>query len=169
MNAVLLVLLVEVAPFCFLISDAFPRCQPDPALAGPRPRRSRFWLRFAGVVIAIWLPVLVAFVAPLSEHAAGLVLVCGLTWGILVVALSRLVLFEGPRVDPGSADGDDGGPGPGGDDRPTPPAPIGGIPLLDAEPASTRLRDHRRPQWGPRPRRPVREREHLVSRLRPLT
>jgi hypothetical protein len=54
------------------------------------------------------------------------------------------------------------------DGPPTPPAPIGGIPLPDAEPSSTRVRDHRPPRPGLRPGRPVREREHLPLRLWPL-
>ena len=164
-----MVLLVEVIPISLLIAGAFRRFQLDPALAGPpRRRRSRFWLRFAGILIAIMLPALVALVAPLGEQTAGPLLMSGLPWGIVLVALARFVLFDRPGFDPGSADGDDEGPGPGGDGRPTPPAPIGGIPLPDAEPSSTRMRDHRAPQRTRRTRRPVRQRERLISRLWPL-
>lgn len=168
MNAVVLVLLVEAGPISLLIGLVFPSFQLDPAV--PRPplrRRSRFWLRFAGVVIALFVPLLVGLLAQLGEQVAGPLLLSGLPWGILVVALSRFVLFDGPGFDPGSADGDDQGPGPGGG-WPTPPAPIGGIPLLDAEPSSARLRDHRPPRRGVRPRRPVRQRERLISRLWPF-
>ncbi|HUA06110.1 MAG TPA: hypothetical protein VMB27_19535 [Solirubrobacteraceae bacterium] len=169
MKAVVMVLLVEAIPIGVLVGAVFPRLQLDPALAGPpRRRRSRFWLRLAGIVIAIWVPALVALVAPLGEQTAGPLLLAGLPWGILLVALSRFVLFDGPGLDPGSADGDDEGPGPDGDGRPTPPAPIGGIPLLDAEPFSTRVRDHRPPRRGLRPHRPVRQQERLGSRLWPV-
>lgn len=61
-----------------------------------------------------------------------------------------------PRNDSGSDDGWGRGPG----EPPTPPAPPrGGIPLLDADPAGVRLRDHRKlPEHLPRrERRPVRE------------
>jgi hypothetical protein len=130
-------------------------------------RRSRFWLRFAGVVITIVLPALVAILAPLGEQPKGMLFWLGLVWGMLLAALSWFVLFDGPGFDPGSADGDVEGPSPG-DDRPTPPSPIGGIPLPDAEPSLTRVRDHRPPRRAPRPRQPVRQREHLVSRLWPF-
>jgi hypothetical protein len=165
---VVVVLLIEAGPISALIGVVFPRCQLDPARAGPpRRRRSRFWLRFAGVFIALFFPLFVGLVARPGEQFAALVLLSGLPWGILVVALSRFVLFDGPGFDPGSADGDDQRPGPGGG-WPTPPAPIGGIPLLDAEPSSTRVRDHRPPRRGLRRRRPVRQRERLMSRLWPF-
>ena len=118
-----MVLLVEVIPIGVLVY-----VEPDAALRVRRRRRSRFWLRSAGVVLAMLLPALVAVLAPLGEQTAGPLLLFGLPWGTLVAALSRFVLFERPGSDPGSADGDDQGPGPG-DGRPTPPAPIGGIPL----------------------------------------
>jgi hypothetical protein len=164
-----MLLLVEAIPISILVWYAVPGHALDPALARPpRPRRSRFWLRFVGVLIAMMLPALVALVAPLREQTAGPLLLSGLPWGVVLVALSRFVLFDGPESDRGSADGDDGGPGPGGNGRPTPLGPIGGIPLLDAEPSAKRLRDHRPPRPGWRPRRPVRQRERLVSRLWPL-
>jgi hypothetical protein len=168
MKVAVLVLLVEAGPISLLIGVVFP-CRPlDPAVARPPlPRRSRFWLRFAGVAIALFVLLLVGLVARLGEQVAGPLLLSGLPWGILVVVLSRYVLFDAPGFDPGSADGDDDGPGPGGG-WPTPPAPIGGIPLLDAEPSSSRVRDHRPPRRGVRPRWPVRQRERLISRLWPF-
>ena len=127
MNVVVVVLLIEAGPISALLGVVFPRCQLDPLPGGPpRRRRSRFWLRFAGVFIALFFPLLVGLVARPGEQFAALVLMSGLPWGILVVALSRFVLFDGPGFDPGSADGDDDGPGPGGG-WPTPPAPIGGF------------------------------------------
>jgi hypothetical protein len=122
MNVVVVVLLIEAGPISALIGVVFPRCQLDPAPAGPpRRRRSRFWLRFAGVFIALFFPLFVGLVARPGEQFAALVLLSGLPWGILVVALSRFVLFAGPGFDPGSADGDDQRPGPRGG-WPTPPS-----------------------------------------------
>jgi hypothetical protein len=112
-------------------------------------------------------PGLVAILAPLNEQARGMLFWLGLVWGILLIAVSRLVLFHGGGWDPGPGDEDGEGPCPG-DGRPTPPAPIGGVPLPDAEPSSTRVRDHRPTRRASRPRRPIRERERLRSRLWPL-
>jgi hypothetical protein len=105
-----------------LLSD---RCRVSTLPARPRPcwppaaSPSRFWLRFDGLVIAICLPALVAVLAPLGEQTAGPLLVSGLPWGIVLVVLSRFVLFDGHDVDPGSTEDDDHGPGPGGDGRPS--------------------------------------------------
>ncbi len=157
-----MVSVVEAVPIGVLIGVVF---------ACRLRRRFRFWLRFAGVVIATVLPVLAMFAAALLAHigeqTAGPMLVSGLPWGIVLVPLSRFVLFHGPSFDPQSTDEDDQGPGPG-NGRPTPPAPTGGILLLDAGPSSTRVRDHRLPQQGLQPRRPVRERERLPLRMWPL-
>lgn len=136
----------------------------------PLCRRSGFWLRFAGVVMAIVLPALlslVAIVATLGEQTAGMLFWLGLVWGMLLIATSRSVLFHGRGLDPGRDDDNGEGAGPG-DGRPTPPSPIGGIPRLDAEPSSTRVRDHRPPRRATRPRQPVRQRERLVARLWPF-
>jgi hypothetical protein len=149
MRAVVVVLLVETIPIGVVVGAAFDR-----SLC----RRSRFWLRFAGVVIAIVLPELAAVVAPVDEQTVVTLILVGLGWGILLLVPSRFVLFHGWGFDPGSADDDGDGPGPE-DERPTPPSPLGGIPLPDAEPSSARVRDHRPPRRAARPRRPARERE----------
>jgi hypothetical protein len=158
MKAAVIVFSFEAIPLGVLIGSV---------RACPLYRRSRFWVRFAGVVIAMLLPDLVAILARVGEQAAGMMLWLGFVWGILLIAPSRYVLFHGWGPDLGPGDEDDEGPGPG-DDRPTPPAPIGGIPLPDAEPSLKRVRDHRSPQRASRPRRPVRERERHPSRLWPL-
>jgi hypothetical protein len=75
-----MVLSVESIPFGVLISLVFPHW-PDAALACPLRRRSRFWLRFAGVVIAMLLPDLVAILAPLGEQIAGPLVLLGFVWG----------------------------------------------------------------------------------------
>jgi hypothetical protein len=79
---------------------------------------------------------------------------------VCVAALIIPALREQPGLPPRSdSDSDDGwgrGPGP----PPTPPAPPGGgMPLLDAEPARVRLRDHGKLSDRPRrrERRPARE------------
>ena len=117
-----MVLSIEAIPLGVVISFVFPGCQPDAGLGRPLRRRSRFWLRFAGVVIAMLLPDLVAILAPLGEGPAGALLWSGFVWGLLLLVPSRFVLFHGsgPRPGPGEEDGE--GPGPG-DAGPTPPAP----------------------------------------------
>jgi hypothetical protein len=158
MKAVVTVLLYEMIPISALISVV---------VACPLSRRPRFWLRFIAVLIAMLLPDLVVIGAPLAEQTAGLLLWLGFAWGWLLLGSARVVLFQPPGVDPGP--GDDGGGGPGPEDgRPTSPAPFGGIPLPDAEPASVRVRDHRLPRHAPGPRRPARERPRLPSRPSPL-
>jgi hypothetical protein len=156
MKVVLVVLSFESLPFAVLIS----------VVAGcPLCRRSRFWLRLAALVLVMLLPDLTAiFVRPGEQTAPALVWL-GFVWGLMLVAVARFLLFRWEGPDPGP--GGDEGEGPdSGDGRPTPPAPIGGIPLPDAEPSSTRLRDHRQLPRVPRPRRPTRRRERVPSRLR---
>lgn len=135
-------------------------------LACPLYRRSRFWLRFALVLIALVLPDLVAFFAPVSGQAALMLVFLGCGWGLALLAPSRFVLFQGHGPDPEPGD-DGGGSGPEGG-RPTPPAPIGGVPLLDAEPWSTRLRECQPRGRRTRSRRRVSEPERSPSRSRPV-
>jgi hypothetical protein len=149
MTAVVAALSVETIPIGVLMGAALDRSL---------RRRSRFWLRFAVIVIAIVLPEVGAVLAPVDEQTLALLILGGLGWGILLLGVSWFVLFHGSRLDPGSGDDDDDGPGPE-DEGPTPPPPIGGVPLPDAEPSSTRLRDHRPPRRAARPRRPAREPE----------
>lgn len=157
MTVVVVVLSVEAIPIGVLVSAALDRSL---------RRRSRFWLRFTGIVIAIVLPELAAVVAPVGEQTLVTLILLGLGWGILLLVPSWSVLFHGWGQDPGSADDDGEGPGPE-DGRPTPRSPIGGIPLPDSEPSSARVRDHRPPRQALRPRRPARERERSPLRLWP--
>jgi hypothetical protein len=155
MKVVVVVLCFESLPIAVLISIVSGRAL---------PRRSRFWLRLVGVVVAMLLPDLAAIVVRPQEETAAALLWIGFVWGLMLVAAATFLLFqqEGPHPGPG----DDGGEGPdSGDGGPTPPAPIGGIPLPDAEPSSTRIRDHHPPRRAPRPRRPTRRRERQPSRL----
>jgi len=155
---VLVTLSIEAIPVGALISAAFERTL---------PRRSRFWPRVAALVTAMLLPSLVAIVAPVGEQAAVVLLFGGLGWGLLLFALSWFMLFHRGDLGPGATDDDSDGPGPE-DDRPTPLAPVGGIPLPDATPSRTRLRDHRLPRPQVLPRRRVRERERRLPRVLPL-
>lgn len=159
MTVLVVALSIEAIPIGVLVSAAFDRSL---------HRRSRFWLRFAGIGIVVVLPELAAVVAPVGEQTVGVLIWVGLAWGILLLVPSWFVLFRGWGFDPGSADDDHEGP-PGPEDRrPTPPSPIGGIPLPDAEPSSARVRDHRLPRRATHRRRPVRERERPPLRLWPL-
>ena len=71
MKAVVMVVFVEAIPFMVLYG----------VLGSPLGRRSRFWLRFAGIVIAMLLPVLVAILAPVGEQTALMLLLVGFGWG----------------------------------------------------------------------------------------
>ena len=85
------------------------------------------------------LPGLVAIVAPVGEQVAATLVWVGLGWGLLLFALSWFLLFDGRGFELGSADNDGGDPGPEDNPAwPTPPGPIGGIPLPDAELSATR-------------------------------
>jgi hypothetical protein len=99
----------------------------------------------------------------MSADAQLMLMIAGMhLLGLVCAAVLILpALREGPEFpphhsDPGSDDGWGRGPNP----PPEPPTrPGGGIPLLDAEPARVRLRDHRKlsEQLPRRERRPARE------------
>ena len=79
---------------------------------------------------------------------------------VCAVVLILPALRDRPDFPPRSDTGSDDGWGRGPDAPPKPPdPPRGGIPLLDAEQARVRLRDHRklRESLPRRERRPVRE------------
>jgi hypothetical protein len=155
MKVVVVVLCFESLPFAVLTSVVSGRA---------RSRRSKFWLRLFAVALGMLLPDLAALALRSDEQTAGVLLWIGFVWGLALAAAAAFLLFRPEGRDPGP--GDDGGEGPdSGDSRPTPPSPIGGIPLPDAEPSSTRLRDHRPLPRAPRPRRPSRRRERVPSRL----
>jgi hypothetical protein len=82
---------------------------------------------------------------------------------LIIPALRDEPGFPPRRSDPGSDDGWGRGP----DRPPAPPTPPrGGIPLPDAEPASVRLRDHRKlsDRLPKRERRPAREPDRMPVR-----
>lgn len=132
-------------------------------------RRSRFWLRFSGLVTCMVLPWLAALAGVGGEQETVTLLLVGLAWALLLVTLAPLLLFRGPGGDFGSSDDSGGGPGPE-DDRGGPDRPVRGIPLPDADPPAFRLRGPHTPRRPLHPRRaaPERERERRPSRLRPI-
>jgi hypothetical protein len=99
----------------------------------------------------------------MSGDAQLMLMIAGLHLLGLVCAAVLIIpaLRDSPDFPPGRPDsGPDDGWGRGPDAPPKPPdPPRGGIPLLDAEPARVRLRDHRTlREHLPRPeRRPARE------------
>lgn len=157
---VVMVLSLETIPLGILLSAT---CD------GSLRRRSRFWMRFAGFVVALTLPAVVLIAGSAvrlgSEQAAGTLLWGGFLWGLVLVALAPLLLFDGLGFSAGPADDDAGGPGPG-DDRPSPPGPIGGVPLPDAEQSSLRRRGAH-PAGAPTRGRPAREPKRMPSRVTP--
>lgn len=156
----LVVLSVMLIPVGVLISGAV-----DPKLH----RRPRFALRFTVTLSCVILPDLVlgaASIAGVFGTDPSSVLLGGLGWSLALLPLAPRLLFEPPGFDPGQSDEGGGGPH-SGDDRPSPPPPMGGLPLADAEQSSVRLR-------GPRPRRrsltrqrPAREPQRSPRRVLP--
>jgi hypothetical protein len=132
-------------------------------------RRSRFWWRFAALVVCMVLPWIVALVVAVGEQGVLTLLLVGLAWALLLVAMAPLLLFRGPGTDSGPSDDTGGGPGHGPDDGGRAPhGPVGGIPLPDGEPPASRVRGPHRPRRPMYPRRAAPERERRPSRLRPL-
>lgn len=139
MGLAIVALAVALIPVGALVSAARDRSM---------RRRPRFERRFVAFLFVVVLPeilVVIGAAAGFIGDQADILLLLGLFWGIVLLPLASLVLFHGPGFDPGQSD--EGGDGPdSGDDRPSPPLPLGGLPLPDADQSSTRLR-------GPRPRR----------------
>jgi hypothetical protein len=128
----------------------------------PRERKPHFWLRVAALPV---VPGLIAGVViacgelrllPDSVAATVLLaLVFLLIPGLMVVPA---LLYRKPGHHPDSSD-EDGGGGPGHPPPPAPPTPPrGGVPLLDADQARLRIREHGSSLGDVRrPRRPARE------------
>jgi hypothetical protein len=129
-------------------------------------RRSRFWLRFAGLVLCMIVPWMVALAAAGGEEAFFTLLWAGLAWGMLLAVLGQLLLFHPPDRDTGPSDDDGRGPGPDDDPRP-PDRPRGGIPLPDADQPATRVRGPHSPRPAWHVRRSTRERERRVTPQHP--
>jgi hypothetical protein len=127
-------------------------------------RRSRFWLRFAALLVCMALPWTAAFGRPGGDQGTLLLLLLGLAWALLLVALAPVLLFRRPGRGPRESDDSGGGPGPDGDRR-GPDRPAGGIPLPDSRQGAWRLRGPHahRPQL--RRRRAAPERERRPSRV----
>ncbi len=104
-------------------------------------RRSNFWARV--LLGCLSVPALVLSVALVAPQAA-----VALAWLMLMAAFIVVpaVSCLGPDSLPGASEEDDGGGS--GPDRPpvSPDPPNGGVPLPDADPSRTRLRDHGSPR-----------------------
>jgi hypothetical protein len=121
-------------------------------------RRPHFAARL--VALLFTPPALVGILA--AGYKSGVI---GAATGLLLLDTVLFVLLPGVLIAPTflfktrpSSDGDGGG-GSGPDDpEPEPQPPRGGVPLLDAEQAAVRMRDHNRPwrRWA-RPSRSPRE------------
>lgn len=143
--------------------------------AGARgERKPHFWLRVASLplVPALIAAILIAArelrLVPDAVAASLLLTVVFLTVPGLMLVPALLYRQPGSSADPSD---DEGGGGRGPGSPPSPPAPPtsprGGVPLPDAEPARTRLREHGRRIVGPRrPRRPAREPDRAPVRTR---
>jgi hypothetical protein len=145
--------------------------------ASSKERRPYFWLK---VTLLATSPVLfitalfgISLVVNLSDGVfTAIMSVMGIAWIPIFMVLIPGVLYKRPDPPPGESDGRGGG-GPGPDPPPRPPSPRGGIPLLDADQALKRARDHFGPSFGGRKkaRRPAREPERTPIRriITPVT
>ena len=123
------------------------------AAGSGRQRRSYFWARV--LLAALALPAFVAtlvgvarlHVLALSDDAATTLWPFLLFLGVIILMLVPGVLYRRSDPSPGPSEPDGGGgPGPGQPGL-SPDAPRGGIPLPDADQASSRARDHNRPKF----------------------
>ena len=137
---------------------AFGLCLGALGLAlGPKDqRREHFWVRLVAVPLVPGLALAITTaIVPNSSMQAVTRSLCLLAIPALLLAPALLYRPSGPPPGPSADEG--GGPGP---ERP-PPAPTrpgGGIPLLDAQQARARVRDHIRPRLAARRlRRPAGE------------
>jgi hypothetical protein len=139
------------------------------AVGSGRQRKSHFWVRFVLALLA--LPALMATLVgvarvsvPALEAAANplLTTLFGLGVSALMFVPGLLYRRSGPSPGPPESDGGGGmGPGP---PRPAPYGPRGDVPLLDAEQARARARDHHGPKLGDRkPRRPAHARPGRIK------
>jgi hypothetical protein len=125
-------------------------------------RRPRFWARVALTCLAIaaYLAVLFALVqvSVLSDGAASKLLPTLLLIGVGALICVPSLFYRKSASPPGASESDGGGgSGPQLPDSPFAP-PRGGIPLLDADQASARARDHLTPKFAaPTRRRPAHE------------
>ena len=135
------------------------------AVGAGRRRRSHFWVRFLLACLALpaLLPALVGVallrVLPLSDDAAKQVLTLLFFLGVIALMFLPGLLYRLSDPSPGPSESGEGGGGTGpGPPRPSPEGPPGDVPLLDADQARARARDHHRPTLGDRKqRRPAHE------------
>lgn len=127
-------------------------------IAGPamgRTRRSHFAARVFLTTIGLLTALLVVVAQNGFPETVAIRIWIGFT--VLALVTAPFVWYRNPGRFPGSSDSDGPG-GPGPDPPPPSPPPCGDVPLLDAEQALARVRDHNRPRLTERvPRRPARE------------
>jgi hypothetical protein len=135
------------------------------AVGSGRQRRSHFWVRAS--LAALALPALMAVlfgvarqrVLSLPDDDAGKELLTLLFFlGVIALMFVPGLLYRRSDSSPGPSESDGGGGTGPGPSRPSPSGPPGELPLLDAEQARARARDHDTPKLhDPMRRRPAHE------------
>ena len=124
------------------------------AVGSGRQRRSHFWFR--ALLAALALPAFMAVLfgvarqrvlsLPDDEVGKGLLTLMFLVGVIALMFVPGLLYRRSDSSSGPSESSGGGGPGPGQPPS-SPHAPAGGLPLPDAEQASTRARDHNGPKF----------------------
>jgi hypothetical protein len=127
-------------------------------ITGPAMGRRRR-AHFAARVLLTTLGLLTALMLAVTQRGLPETVAIRIWIALTVLALvtAPFAWYRSPGRFPGSDSDGPGGPGP---DQPWPPSPSqrGDVPLLDAEQAHARMRDHNRPKlFGHRARRPASE------------
>ena len=134
------------------------------AVGSGRQRRSHFRVRFllASLALPALLPALVGVallrVPLLSDDAAKQLLTLLFFLGVIGLMFVPGVLYSVSDPSQGRSESDGGGGTGPGPPRRSPDGPRGDVPLLDADQAHARARDHDRPKLdNPKRRRPAHE------------
>jgi hypothetical protein len=129
------------------------------AVGSGRQRRSHFWARFvlASLALPALLPALIGVavlrVLPVPDAAAKQLLTLAFFVGVIALMFVPGLLYRVSDPSSGSSDSDGGGGTDPGPPRPLPDGPRGDVPLLDADQARARVRDHHGPKFYDRKRR----------------
>ncbi|MBV8943040.1 MAG: hypothetical protein JO240_15035 [Solirubrobacterales bacterium] len=122
-------------------------------------RRSYFWVRVALASLALptFMAILVGVnqLLVLSDDVATTLLPFVFFLGVVVLMFVPALFYRGSGSSSGPSESDGGG-GPWSPHS-SPDLPRGGVPLLDADQASLRARDHTTPKFADLKRRHVRE------------
>ncbi len=103
---------------------------------------------FGARVLLVSFGLLAALLIILNQHALAesVAIRVWLALTVLAVSLGPILWYQSPRRSAGSADSDGGGGSPTDPPRSPQTPPRGHVPLLDADQASVRVRDHNRPR-----------------------